>query len=364
MRQTILIVDDDKTNVKVAQSILERDYKVIAALSGERALKLLEQVIPDLLLLDISMPEMDGFQVMEELKASELWRGIPVIFLTGSVAPEVEARCFQIGAVDFIGKPFIPEVILNRINRTLELQQYRKSLEDAVQMQAQKILMQSAELQKKQQELMNLQQEVISSMANLIESRDGSTGGHIRRTSRYVQLIAEELHRKQIFPELNDEEYVENLYKAAALHDIGKIYISDMILQKPGKLSDSEFEVMKTHSAEGGRIIRQSIGNIEKKEFLEVAYDIATYHHEKWNGSGYPEGRKGKDIPLSARIMAVVDVFDALVSERCYKKTMPAEQAFHIIRISAGSHFDPQITETFLALRSQIEAIMEESQEK
>jgi len=339
MQQMILIVDDNRSNIKIAQAILENEYRV------------------GLILLDISMPEMSGFEVMEQLQLHDEWKNIPVIFLTANVEPQIEAKCFKMGAVDFIAKPFVPEVIKNRINRTLELQEYRKNLEQFVKNQAQKILQQTEEIARKQQEIMDIQQQVIISMANLIEGRDGSTGGHIKRTSQYVELIAKALKNKGKFLDILNDEYIENLCKAAPMHDIGKICISDTILKKPGRLTEAEFDIMKHHAEEGGNIISSTMGKIEKKEFVDIAFDIATYHHEKWNGEGYPKGIKEEKIPLSARIMAVADVFDALVSKRCYKEAMNSEEAFNIIEASSGSHFDPEIAKAFIELREKIEEI-------
>lgn len=358
MQQMILIVDDNRSNIKIAQTILENEYRVGAALSGKKALQFLSQAIPDLILLDINMPEMSGFDVMEELKLNEQWRNIPVIFLTANVEPQIEAKCFKMGAVDFISKPFVPEVIKNRINRTLELQNYRRNLEQAVKEQSQKILQQTEELAHKQQELMAIQQEVIISMANLIEGRDDNTGGHIKRTSQYVELIARALKDKGRFNDLLSDEYIENLCKAAPMHDIGKICISDIILKKPGGLTEEEFDIMKQHAEQGGNVISSTMGKIEKKEFLDIAFDIATYHHEKWNGRGYPQGLREEQIPLSARIMAVADVFDALVSKRCYKEALDSKEAFKIIEESSGSHFDPEIAKIFIELRESIEEIL------
>ena len=199
-----------------------------------------------------------------------------------------------------------------------------------------------------------LQYDIIFSMANLIESRDGETGEHVKRTSHYVSIIANALKEKGTHKELT-EQYVDYLWRAAPLHDIGKIKISDSILQKPGKLTDREYDIMKTHTTQGCKVIEDTMSKIEEKEYLEILRNIALYHHEKWNGSGYPEGLKEKEIPLCARIMAVADVFDALTQERCYKKAMSVEDAYAIIEKDSGSHFDPEIVEIFVQLRPQIE---------
>lgn len=214
---------------------------------------------------------------------------------------------------------------------------------------------QSNEIKSHQQHIMDLQYKTIVGMANLIESRDGETGEHVKRTGFYVDLIARELAEHSKYSDVIDAEYIENLWKAAPLHDIGKIKVPDAILQKPGKLTNEEFEVIKTHAREGGNIIDETMGEIEEAAYLQMAHNVAQYHHEKWNGKGYPEGLKGEDIPLCARIMAVADVFDALTSERCYKKAMSVDQAYEIIEESSGSHFDPVVVEAFVKLRPKIE---------
>lgn len=207
--------------------------------------------------------------------------------------------------------------------------------------------------------IMDMQYKTIVGMANLIESRDGETGEHVKRTSAYAEMIAEELSQKFPYKEVINSVYMENLWKAAPLHDIGKIKISDTILQKPGKLTNEEFERMKMHASEGGKIIDVTMGAIDDKEYLDMAHQVARYHHEKWDGSGYPEGLSGEDIPLCARIMAVADVFDALISKRCYKKAMSVEKAYSIIEESSGSHFDPVVAEAFIKIRPRVEAYLQ-----
>lgn len=214
---------------------------------------------------------------------------------------------------------------------------------------------QTDEQQAHQQRVMALQYNTIVGMANLIESRDGETGEHVKRTADIVQMVANELVRSHVYDDEMGEGFIDNLWKAAPLHDIGKIKVPDAILQKPGKLTKEEFEVIKNHAAEGGRIVDSTMGEIEDDNYLNMARDVARYHHEKWDGTGYPEGRKEKEIPLSARIMAVADVFDALISERCYKKSMSVEEAYQIITESSGTHFDPQIVEAFVRIRPDVE---------
>lgn len=349
MSKIILVVDDDRTNLVMAERLLANEYHIISVTSGEQALKFLSKRKPDLILLDINMPEMDGFEVMRNIKGNEQWEKIPVIFLTADRDAATEVECLKMGAVDFVGKPFEPEIMRNRIRRTLEIEEYRKDLEGVVRRQTAKIE--------------KLQREIIISLANLIESHDGSTGQHVKRTSQYVEMIVNELSLRGLFAEQINEAFIYNLIKAAPMHDIGKIKIPDQILQKPGKLTDEEFDVMKKHSPEGGKIIRMIMEEIEEKDYIEVAYNVATFHHEKWNGRGYPDGLTGEAIPLEARIMAVADVFDALVSKRCYKDAMSLDKAFDIIEESKGEHFDPQIAQVFLDLRPQIEEYLRTSEQ-
>ena len=349
MKKVILVVDDDRTNLIMAERLLAEEYTTISVTSGEQALKCLDKRKPDLILLDINMPQMDGFEVMRNIKANTEWKKIPVIFLTADRDAETEAECLAIGAVDFVGKPFEPEIMRNRIRRTLEIEEYRKDLEGVVRRQTAKIE--------------KIQREIIISLANMIESRDDSTGQHVKRTSRYVEMIIDELEKRGLYEERIDAEFVYNLIKAAPMHDIGKIKIPDLVLQKPGKLTEDEFEIMKQHSPEGGEIIRKIMAKIEEKDYIEVAYNVATFHHEKWNGRGYPNGLAGEEIPLEARIMAVADVFDALVSKRCYKDAMSLDQSFDIIEESGGEHFDPQIAQVFLELRPQIEEYLRDAEQ-
>ena len=216
------------------------------------------------------------------------------------------------------------------------------------------------EIMERNRKMLAIQESTIIGMANLIESRDHDTGEHVKRTSVYVELLAKAAQKDGYLPEILNDRYVELTVKAAPLHDIGKITVSDSILQKPGKLTEEEFERMKTHTTAGGRIVGEVLGNIEDREYIEIASRVAAAHHEKWNGSGYPLGLKGDEIPLCARIMAVADVFDALVSKRCYKEQMPVDKAFDIIKESGGTHFDPELARLFVSIRSDIEKVLDE----
>ncbi len=244
--------------------------------------------------------------------------------------------------------------IMYCVKITAGLENYKAELEEEIKEKNQA-------LRSHTEKMMSIQNNTIIGMANLIESRDGDTGEHVKRTSFYVDILSRAAKDKGLFPETLTDSYIELLIKAAPLHDIGKIAVPDSILQKPGKLTKEEFERIKSHTTEGGRIIREVMGNIEEKEYVNIAEKVASCHHEKWDGSGYPYGMKGEDIPLEARIMAIADVFDALVSKRCYKEAMSIDEAFQIIKESEGSHFDPVLAKIFLSLRPQIEEYLNSS---
>lgn len=345
MGKRVLVVDDDIMNLTVAEYILkENGYEVYEAESGEECLEKLENEIPDLILLDIEMPGMSGFELMEILQKSESKRKIPVIFLTGDRSEETEEKCFKVGAVDYIAKPFVPSIMLQRVRRTIELEDYRKSLEAMVEAQLQRIT--------------QLQQDIIITMANLIESRDGTTGEHVRRTSQYVEFFINKIVEKGVYKQELTNELVSYINRATPLHDIGKITVSDIILQKPGRFTEEEYDIMKTHAQAGRRLIQENISSVEDSKFVEIASDIAAYHHEKWNGKGYPEGLQGEDIPLCARIVAIADVFDALVAKRQYKERMSAEEAIAIMQRDRGESFEPVLFDIFVDSLSELKEMM------
>lgn len=345
-KELILLVDDDISNLKRAQKILGGEYRISATSSGKMALSVLSKVTPQLILLDVNMPEMDGFETFEAIKAFEGGSSIPVVFLTGDSDAETETKCFEAGATDFIAKPFVPQVLISRVKRILENKHYQDDLEEMVSSQVETIT--------------RIQNEVITGIANLIESRDGSTGLHVKNTQNYVRVLTKELRKRGMYPDILDQEYETNTIKASVLHDIGKIKIPDAILQKPGRLDDEEFVIMKTHAALGGEIIEKIISNVEDEKYVEIAGQIARSHHERWDGKGYPDGMAGEDIPLCARIMAVADVFDALYQERCYKPPIrPISKVFDILEENSGTQFDPNIMKVFLELKKEIEEISE-----
>ncbi len=352
MKNIILVVDDDKTNLILAQKILSPEYRIAACNSGMAALKYLEKNKPHLILLDISMPEMDGFEVLEKLRQDQRTEAIPIIFLTADGQSDTEVKCFQMGALDFVKKPFVPDILLSRVAKTIELDQYRHNLEDMVSEQAEK-LMEST------QRINRIQETVIVGMANLIESRDGSTGKHVKNTQMYVRMISKELQKRQLFAGQLTDSYIDDVCKAAPLHDVGKIKISDAVLQKPGKLTPEEYEVIKLHTTYSRKIIQNIIGDVEDEHYVKIVEDIAMYHHERWDGTGYPTGLAGDRIPLAARIMAVADVFDALYEERCYKPPVrPIERIMQIMSEGRGTQFDPVIIDVFVEMLPMLKEVL------
>ncbi len=352
MKNIILVVDDDKTNLILAQKILSPEYRIAACNSGMAALKYLEKNKPHLILLDISMPEMDGFEVLEKLRQDQRTEAIPIIFLTADGQSDTEVKCFQMGALDFVKKPFVPDILLSRVAKTIELDQYRHNLEDMVSEQAEK-LMEST------QRINRIQETVIVGMANLIESRDGSTGKHVKNTQMYVRMISEELQKRQLFTGQLTDSYIDDVCKAAPLHDVGKIKIPDAVLQKPGKLTPEEYDVIKLHTTYSRKIIQNIIGDVEDEHYVKIVEDIAMYHHERWDGTGYPTGLAGDRIPLAARIMAVADVFDALYEERCYKPPIrPIERIMQIMSEGRGTQFDPVIIDVFVEMLPMLKEVL------
>lgn len=343
----ILLVDDDPDILKRAQSILGKEYKIAAATSGAQALVFVKRTVPDLILLDITMPQMDGFETFAKIHEVPDCDKVPVIFLTGDTDAATETRCFAAGAVDFIGKPFVPQVLLGRVKRILENEMYRKHLEEMVSRKVEEITM--------------IQESVITGIANLIESRDGSTGSHVKNTKKYVEILTRELQKRGMYQEILNHKYADNVIKAAVLHDVGKIKIPDAILTKPGRLTEEEFEQIKFHTILGAEIVDEIIGNVENSDYVRIAKEIVKYHHERWDGKGYPEGLAKEEIPLGARIMALADVFDALASERCYKLPVrPLEKVFSMLEESAGTQFDPVLTRIFLGCKDQVIQVLKE----
>lgn len=342
-QQTILIVDDSPENLGILSELLQPQYQVRATTSGQKCLKIAcSAPHPDLILLDVMMPDMDGYGVFEQLRATPETADIPVIFLTAVTGVEAEMHGLQAGAVDYITKPIIPPILLARIHTQLELKRARDWLSDQNSYL-------EAEVTRRMAENELIQKVSIRALAHLAETRDPETGNHILRTQAYVQCLALELRRHPRFSSILTGRYIQLLTQSAPLHDIGKVGIPDAILRKPGRLTAEEWEIMKTHARLGSDAIEQAERDAVKPvAFLTLAKEIAHWHHEKWDGSGYPDGLSGDAIPVAARIMALADVFDALISARVYKPAMPHAAARDIIVQGRGQHFDPEMVDAFL----------------
>lgn len=357
-KQVILIVDDTPDNITLLSALLKDKYKIKIATNGLKALHIASiDPSPDLILLDVMMPEMDGYETCRRLKDNPQTNQIPIIFLTAKSQVSDEEMGLKLGAVDYISKPVSPPIVLARVATQLNLvrarnllQDQNKSLEGLVKDRTRK--------------LAKMQDAIIMAMASLAETRDNETGNHIRRTQNYVAALARQLKFMPRFAAELTDENIELLYKSAPLHDIGKVGIPDNILLKPGKLTSEEFEVMKLHTNYG----RETILSVERylgesNEFLRFAREITYSHQEKWDGSGYPENLSGDAIPISARLMAVADVYDALISRRVYKPAFSHEEAIDIMRKGRGGHFDPDILDVFLKITDEFKEIAMRYQE-
>ena len=351
-KPTILVVDDNPNNLVLISNLLKQEYRVKVANNGEAALRIAGAVEqPDLVLLDIMMPEMDGYEVCRKLKAEPRLRDIPVIFLTARTAIDDEERGLELGAVDYITKPISPPVMLARLRTHLKLKASADFLRN-------KSAFLEQEVRRCMHEVLAVQDVTIEMMASLAETRDNETGNHIRRTQHYVRTLALHLREHPRFADFLTAANIDLLFKSAPLHDIGKIGIPDSILLKPGRLDQREFDVMKTHASLGGEAIARAERLAGRPiPFLSIAKDIAYSHHEKWDGSGYPRGLAGDAIPVAARLMAIADVYDALISSRVYKAPMSHEEAVKIIAAGKASHFDPDVTDAFFAAQASFREI-------
>ena len=355
--KTIFLVDDDPTNLSVGSDALDEHYDVLTLNSGARLLKILERTIPDLILLDVEMPEMNGYDVIKILKSNDATSNIPVIFLTAKSDGESELEGLSLGAIDYIIKPFSPPLLLKRIEVHLLVESQKLELMD----QKQELINFNDNLQEmveaKTKTVVELKNAVLKTMAELVECRDDITGGHIDRTQSYLSVLLDELYKHSLYNAETSTWDSALVLRSAQLHDVGKIAIKDSILQKPGKLTDEEFEQIKVHAAFGGEVIDKIKEYTTDHTFLEYAKIFAVTHHEKWDGSGYPNRLHGEEIPLLGRLMAIVDVYDALVSERPYKNAFSHDEAVKIIMAGKDKHFDPVLADLFYGVSNKFRRI-------
>lgn len=351
-QKTIMIVDDTEMNIAILVEALQDDYELIVAINGLDAIELLEEQKPDLILLDIMMPEMDGYEVLKKLKKNQDLEHIPVILLSAITDSDSKNKGFSLGAVDYVTKPFEIVEVKARVMTQLRLEEARLLLES-----------QNIVLEEKVKERTKLIERTnfatIYCLAALAETRDPETGEHIKRTQKYIKELALELSSKEEYKDILTDEYIELLYKSAPLHDIGKVGVKDSILLKPGKLTEEEFEEMKKHTIYGGESLMVGIKELGEESFLTLAKEIALTHHEKWDGCGYPRGLSKHEIPISGRLMALSDVYDALISKRVYKGAFTHDEAKNIILEGRGTHFDPDVVDAFIKREAKFIEIME-----
>ncbi len=341
----VVIIDDNITNLSIARKALCEEYHVVLFKDGAMAIDELPNINPDLILLDVEMPGLSGFDVIRVIKEEmqEPYCSIPVIFLTAKDDSDSEYKGLALGAVDYVSKPFSPVLLKKRVELHVKLHSYSTNLENLVK--------------EKTSHIEELQYAIVYALSEMVERRDSGTGKHIMRTSQYLKRLLQQALLEGVYADSLCGVDVDLYGHASQMHDVGKICISDQILLKKGALTEDEFEIMKTHTTYGGEIIRSAIKDVREVAFLEVAEIFAVFHHEKWNGTGYPQKLKGEEIPIGGRLMAIVDAYDAITSERPYKKAKPHEEAVEIIRADSGSHFDPVLVQCFLAVEGSFEEI-------
>jgi putative two-component system response regulator len=339
-RKKILLVDDNMANLAMGKNMLKTFYEVYPAPSAEKLFECVERSAPDLILLDVEMPEMDGYEALRRLKATEVFSDIPVIFLTSKCDEGSELEGLGLGAVDYVSKPFSAPLLLKRIETHLLLSSQQRELKTRNE------TLQTT-VREKTRQVIELETAVLNIVAELVEFRDSVTGGHVSRTQKYLQFLMEKLLEEDVYTDVISGWSPDFVLPSAQLHDVGKIAISDTILNKPGKLTDEEFEIMKAHVTIGVDAIERIEMTTVKHEFLHHAKIIAGTHHEKWDGSGYPWGLSGNNIPLEGRLMALADVYDARISTRPYKRAMSTSEAEEIIEEGRGKHFDPALVDIF-----------------
>ncbi|MDR2366590.1 MAG: response regulator [Deltaproteobacteria bacterium] len=340
-RTKIMLVDDNIANLAMGKNMLKEAYEVYPVPSAAKLFQLLEHVSPGLILLDVMMPEMDGYEAIKKLKADDRFADIPVIFLTSMNDESSELEGLSLGAIDYVIKPFSAPLLLKRIENHLLMVSQRAKLKDYndnLQIM----------VEQKTSEVFDLQNAVLSTLAEMVEFRDNMTGGHVTRTKMYLEVLLNKMVEEKLYHDEVRDWNLDFLLQSAQLHDVGKIAISDAILNKPGRLEPHEFEEMKKHVLFGVEAINKIAAKTSEHSYLHHAAIFAGTHHEKWDGSGYPNGLAGYDIPLEGRLMAIADVFDALISERPYKPPMPLDKAINIIVEGAGTHFDEALVKIFL----------------
>lgn len=358
MKDAILVVDDEEINRDLLQHILAKEYEIDLAEDGDFALEKLKEKEGKYaaILLDLQMPKMDGFSVLDEMKKQNYIDKIPVLVISGDTSVEVENKCFKMGVSDFIHKPFEPRLIQRRVRNMVDLFFYKNSLEEKVEKQTNTLKKQNKLLKFQAEKLSQMNNKIIDILGTVVEYRDLESGDHINRVKNYTEILAR--HAMRLYPEYGlTEERINMIVAASPLHDIGKIAIPDSILLKPGRLTDAEFECMKTHTTKGCELLSR-IRGVWDDDYRHTVYDICRYHHEKYDGRGYPDGLKGEEIPLSAQLVSIADVYDALVSKRIYKSAFAVDEAFSMIINGECGEFSPKLLECFKQARPEFEKLV------
>lgn len=361
MQNKILIVDDAELNRELLADILEDDYTIEMAEDGDEAIKKIKEDHRGFraVLLDLQMPKTDGFAVLEEMRKNGWLDRIPVLIISGEQAIEIENRCFELGVSDFIHKPFEPSLVKNRVKNNVDLFIYKNQLEAKVEKQTETLRKQNKILQEQAEKLKENNEKIIEILGTVVEYRNLESGQHIKRVKGFTEILADQLMKD--YPEYDlDEHKIDMIVTASSLHDVGKICIPDKILLKPGRFTDEEFEYMKSHTTRGCDLLNQ-IEGIWNDEYRQTSYDICRHHHERYDGRGYPDKLKGEDIPISAQIVSVADVYDALVCERVYKDAYAKDKAFQMIINGECGTFSPKLMECFKKVKDQFEKLADET---
>lgn len=354
-QEYILIVDDQEMNRIILRDLFKNELRILEAANGMEAVERLKENRDQIIavLLDVIMPEMDGFGVLRYMKTTELMKQIPVILITSETAPSTEKKAYQMGVSDFINKPFDPLIVRKRVFNIIELYQHKNNVEYLAKLQTEKLDIKT----KKLREINGL---IIDTFGTIVEFRNLESGQHIKRMKGFVKILLKTLS-EQFVEYYHSSEEIDSISVASALHDVGKIAIPDAILLKPDKLTPSEYEIMKTHSIKGCELIN-AISFIEDKKFFKHCYEICRFHHERYDGKGYPDGIEGDSIPIAAQVVALADVYDALLSKRIYKKAYGKEEAYEMILKGECGNFSPVMVEVFKQSREQMEQLADSLQ--
>lgn len=354
---SVLVIDDDEAVLGLLTDLLDLNgFTVHPARGGNEGLEYFDTILPDLVITDIRMPQMDGLQVLKRVRRID--NTVPVILVTGFGDLDYALGALREGAHDFLLKPINPDILLNTVKKGLEHGQLRRFQRDYPIFLKKEVDLRTEELRRSNETIKKIQGASVFALARLVESRDGETGYHLKRLQNYSRILCNRLAEREKYREILVEQFIEDLVQCSVLHDIGKVAIPDNILFYPGRFTEAEFEIMKQHAVAGGKALEAAAAEVgEGANYLLIGRDVAYYHHERWDGEGYPFGLKAENIPLSARIVALADVYDALTTKRRYKRAFSHEEALREITEGRGRHFDPEVVDAFLDVEKEFKAI-------